>query len=146
MSLSIPQTGQNEPDQVIGRNKSRGKIANSKAQAQTVETTHLPADAGILVIGEVIADPAVNLTEGHLLGWRGVDGIGDEGGVAVAWLAILVDCCFIFAEGGVRIRGRAWGTLSAAPWRHSLGSAPQLLNTSSESQLGQPVYGGEAAL
>lgn len=122
------------------------RLLTAKYKPRPQKQSHLPANASILVIGEVIADPAVNLTEGHLLGGRGVDGIGDEGGVAVAWLAILVDCCFIFAEGGVRIRGRAWGTLSAAPWRHSLRSAPQLLNTSSESQLGQPVYGGEAAL
>lgn len=65
--------------------------------------SHLPTDASILVIGEVITDPAVDLTESHLLGWGGVDGIGDEGGIAVSWFAILVDCCLIFAQGGIRI-------------------------------------------
>lgn len=123
-----------------------GHLPEALVKRKVVSYGILPTNASILVIGEVIADPSVNLTEGHLLGWRRVDGISDEGGVAVPWLAILVDCCLIFAEGGIRIRGRAWGTLSVAPWRSSLRSTPKLLNSSSESQLGQPVYGGEAAL
>lgn len=65
----------------------------------------LPTNASILVIGEVITDPAVNLTEGHLFGGRGIDGIGDEGGIAVSWLAILMHCCVVFTQGGIRICG-----------------------------------------
>lgn len=123
-----------------------GHLPEALVKRKVVSDGILPTNASILVIREVIADPAINFTEGHLLSWRRVDGIGDESGIAVSWLAILVDCCLIFAEGGIRIRGRAWGTLSAAPWRPSLRSTPKLLNSSSESELGQPIYGGEAAL
>jgi hypothetical protein len=121
-------------------------LLKARYEPSSQKQSHLPTDASVLVIGEVVADPAVNLTESHLLSWGGVDGVGDEGGIAVPWLAILVDRCLIFAEGGVGICGRAWGALPGAPWRPSLRSAPKLLNSGSESQLWQPVYGGEATL
>lgn len=117
-----------------------------KKQHRLREPPHLPANAGILVIGEVVTDPAVNLAEGHLLGGRGVDGIGDEGGVAVPRFAVLVDGRLIFAQGGIRVCGRARRALAAAAWRPSLRGTPKLLDGSSEGQLRQPVYGGEAAL
>lgn len=80
-------------------------MLKAKSKPKLQKHSHLPTNASILVIGEVITDPAVNLAESHLLGWRGVDGIGDESGIAVSWLAILVNCCLIFAQGGIRICG-----------------------------------------
>ena len=81
-----------------------------------------------------------------LLGWRGVDGIGDEGGVAVPGFTILVNGSLVFAQGGVRICGGAWWTFAAPTGRPSLRGASQLFDGGPEGQLGEPVYGGEAAL
>lgn len=77
-------------NQTRTRQKQR-RVLKAGYKPCSQKQSHLPADAGVLVIGEVVADPAVNLTESHLLSWRGVDGVGNEGGIAVPRLAILVD-------------------------------------------------------
>lgn len=87
------------------KQKSRKRLSRAENKRRLQKPSHLPTDASVLVIGEVVTDPAVNLAEGHLLGRRGVDGIGDEGGIAVPWFAILVDSCLVFAQGGIRICG-----------------------------------------
>lgn len=65
------RTGVNCPIRALPRVIPRsGHLPEALVKRKVVSNGILPANASILVIGEVIADPAVNLTEGHLLGWR----------------------------------------------------------------------------
>jgi len=66
--------------------------------------SHLPATARLPVVGKVITDPLVDLTQCHLLLWRAVDGKRDEAGVAVWRLAILMLLHLLLVQRGIRIQ------------------------------------------
>lgn len=53
-------------------------------------SSYLPTAACFSVVGEVVTDPLVDLTEGHPFARRAVDCKGDEAGVAVGWFTISV--------------------------------------------------------
>lgn len=106
-----------------GGGKAGGyKTKLAQEMMEAVKELYLPANASVLIIGEVVTDPAVDVTQGHLLGRGRVDGVGDEGGVTVPWFAVLVDCRVIFAQGGLGVHGVPWSTLVAANLWPSLGS------------------------
>lgn len=67
-------------------------------------STHLPAAACLSVIGEVVTDPLVDLTERHAFAWRAVDSEGDETGVAVGRFTISVLRHFLLVQGCSRIQ------------------------------------------
>lgn len=111
-------------DLSIARKKSWGggggmtagyKTKLAQEMMEAVKELYLPANASVLIIGEVVTDPAVDVTQGHLLGRGRVGGVGDERGVTVPWFAILVDCHVIFAQAGLGVHGVPWSTLVSAP-------------------------------
>lgn len=104
--------------------------------------SHLPAAARLPVVGKVITDPLVDLTQCHLLLWRAVDGKRDEAGVAVGWLAILVLLHLLLVQCGVRIQQ---GTLLAHAWPVGI-LGVRLADGCLHGQLRKPVHGGQAAL
>lgn len=60
--------------------------------------SYLPAAACLSVVGEVVTDPLVDLTEGHPFTWRAIDGEGDETGIAVGWFTISVLRSFLLVQ------------------------------------------------
>lgn len=104
--------------------------------------SHLPATARLPVVGKVITDPLVDLTQCHLLLWRAVDGKRDEAGVAVGWLAVLVLLHLLLVQCGVRIQQ---GTLLAHAWPVGI-LGVRLADGCLHGQLRKPVHGGQAAL
>lgn len=101
----------------------------------------LPSTAGLSIVGEVGANPLVDLGEGHPAAWGGVDGEGDEGGVAVGGLAIP----WMLLR--LRLLPFRWKTrLPTTPTScgHALSTA--LLQRCPHAQLRQPVHGRQAAL
>ena len=103
---------------------------------------HLPAAARLSVVGEVVTDPLVDLAQCHLLLWRAVDGEGDQAGVAVRRLAVLVLLHLLLVQGGVGVQHGALLAHAGPVGVLGIGLADRRLH----GQLRQPIHGGQATL
>lgn len=109
------------PVRALSRIISRSRhLPETFIQGEVMTNGVLPANASVFVVGEVVADPAVDLAERHLLGRGGVDGVGDQRGVAVARLPVLVHRRLVLAQGGIGVCRRAWGALPGGSRRACL--------------------------
>ncbi|TNN87755.1 hypothetical protein EYF80_002102 [Liparis tanakae] len=112
--------------------------------------------ARLSVVGEVVTDPLVDLTEGHPFARRAVDGEGDQAGVAVGRLAVSVLCSFLLVQRCSRVQvdhllARPVPVMVAVMGVSVVVSvvvaaAIGLLDGGPHAELGEPVHGGQAAL
>lgn len=99
---------------------------------------YLPAAACFPVVGKVITDPLVNLTQCHLLLWRTVDGKCDKAGIAIGRFAVLVLLDLLLIQCGVVIQQ---GALLAHAWPMCI-LGISLADSCLHGQLRKPIHGG----
>lgn len=66
--------------------------------------SYLPAAARLSVVGEVVADPLVDLAERHPFAQRAVDRKGDQAGVAVGRFTVSVLRRLLLVQRGSRVQ------------------------------------------
>lgn len=122
--------------------------------------TYFPATARLAIVGEVVADPLVDLAEGHPFARRAVDREGDEASIAVGGFAVSVLRSFLLVQRGPGIQMHNFLGGPVAMMVHMVQvpvvvpvmvvvvvvACVCLLDGSSHAKLRQPVHGGQATL
>ena len=109
---------------------------------------YLPARPGVPVVREVGADPGVYLAEGHPSLRLAVDGEGDESGVGVGRLSVLVavGLCLHGIEAGRQVDGGGRGLADGGTHSCPVGiqvSVHRLVLPVSNAQSRQPIHSSE---
>lgn len=95
LTTILPSLNHTHRNQLLELNP---KEQDSISQFTSLVSSYLPAAARLSVVGEVVTDPLVDLTEGHPFARRAVDCKGNEAGVAVGRFTVSVLCSFLLVQ------------------------------------------------